>query len=46
MKINIERKHPKMSGSPGMYLTKCQMFLYKSLWLQVPWVDTFIRDYG
>ena len=36
-----------MSGSLGVYLTKCQMFkfLYESLWLQVPWVETFIRDY-
>ena len=31
-----------MSGSLGVYLIKCQMFkfLYKSLWLQVPRVDS------
>ena len=34
-------------GGLEVYLTKCQMlkFLYKSLWLHVPLVDTFIRDY-
>ena len=38
-----------MSGSLGVYSNKCHMvevfFIYKSLWLHVPWADTFIRDY-
>ena len=33
-----------MSGSLGEYLTKCHKFLYRSLWLHVPWADTLIRD--
>ena len=48
-KINIERKAPQNVREPrvGVFdqVPYVHMFLYKSLWLRVPWGDTFIRDY-